>query len=71
MPKKNVNNDFTLHRAHHALDGKTVADPGAEFEAAAAHIEQASTHWLRHTAGSHLSEPADLKLCATTLGMQT
>ena len=26
---------------------------GPEFEAAAAHIESASTHWLRHTAASH------------------
>ena len=29
---------------------------GPEFEAAAAHLEQASTHRMRHTAGSHLSE---------------
>ena len=28
---------------------------GEEFESAAALIEQASTHWMRHTAGPHQS----------------
>jgi site-specific recombinase XerD len=41
---------------------------GPQFEAAAAHIEQASTHWMRHTAGSHLSEKADLKVVRDNLG---
>ena len=41
---------------------------GDEFEAAAMHIAQASTHWLRHTAGSHLSEHADLKVVRDNLG---
>jgi integrase/recombinase XerD len=41
---------------------------GPDFDAAAAHIEQASTHWLRHTAGSHLSERADLKVVRDNLG---
>ena len=41
---------------------------GPEFEAAATHIEQASTHWMRHTAGSHLSEKADLKVVRDNLG---
>ncbi|WP_068836068.1 tyrosine-type recombinase/integrase [Polaromonas jejuensis] len=41
---------------------------GAEFEAAAAHLEQASTHWMRRTAGSHLSEKADLKVVRDNLG---
>lgn len=41
---------------------------GAEFEAAAAHLEQASTHWMRHTAGSHLSGKADLKVVRDNLG---
>ena len=41
---------------------------GTDFEAAAAHIELASTHWLRHTAGSHLSEHADLKVVRDNLG---
>jgi integrase/recombinase XerD len=41
---------------------------GPEFEAAATHIEQASTHWMRHTAGSHLSEKADLTVVRDNLG---
>ncbi|WP_332775839.1 tyrosine-type recombinase/integrase [Polaromonas sp.] len=41
---------------------------GPEFEAAAAHLEQASTHWMRHTAGSHLSEKTDLKVVRDNLG---
>lgn len=41
---------------------------GPEYEAAAAHIAQASTHWMRHTAGSHLSEKADLKVVRDNLG---
>lgn len=41
---------------------------GPEFEAAAAHLEQASTHWMRHTAGSHLSGKADLKVIRDNLG---
>ncbi len=41
---------------------------GLEFEAAAAHLEQASTHWMRHTAGSHLSEKADIKVVRDNLG---
>lgn len=34
---------------------------GADYEAAAAHIEKASTHWMRHTAGTHQSDRMDLK----------
>lgn len=41
---------------------------GHEFEAAAAHLEAASAHWVRHTAGSHLSEKADLKVVRDNLG---
>lgn len=41
---------------------------GTDFEATAAHLEQASTHWMRHTAGSHLSERADLKVVRDNLG---
>lgn len=41
---------------------------GPEFEPAAAHIEQASAHWMRHTAGTHLSEKADLKVVRDNLG---
>lgn len=39
-----------------------------ESEAAAAHIEQASTHWMRHTAGSHQSDQVDLKVVRDNLG---
>lgn len=41
---------------------------GSEFEAAAKHLESASTHWMRHTAGSHLSENADIKVGRDNLG---
>jgi site-specific recombinase XerD len=41
---------------------------GPDFESAAAHIERASAHWLRHTSGSHLSEKADLKEGRDKLG---
>lgn len=41
---------------------------GSEFEAAAKHLESASTHWMRHTAGSHLSENADIKVVRDNLG---
>lgn len=41
---------------------------GPQFESAAQHIEQASTHWMRHTAGSHLSEKADLTVVRDHLG---
>ena len=41
---------------------------GPEHEAAAAHIEQASAHWLRHTAGTHQSDSMDLKAVRDNLG---
>ncbi|MDM0119006.1 tyrosine-type recombinase/integrase [Variovorax arabinosiphilus] len=41
---------------------------GSGFQAAAAHLEDASTHWIRHTAASHLSEKADLKVVRDNLG---
>lgn len=41
---------------------------GSEHEGAAAHIEQASSHWLRHTAGSHQSDRMDLKTVRDNLG---
>lgn len=40
----------------------------ADAVSAAAHIEQASTHWMRHTAGSHLSAHVDLKVVRDNLG---
>jgi integrase/recombinase XerD len=41
---------------------------GPEHEAAAAHIERASPHWMRHTAGSHQSGSLDLKVVRDNLG---
>lgn len=41
---------------------------GADCEAAAAHIEKASTHWMRHTAGTHQSDRMDLKAVRDNLG---
>jgi integrase/recombinase XerD len=41
---------------------------GDEHEAAAAHIERASPHWMRHTAGSHQSGTLDLKVVRDNLG---
>ncbi|QSI31064.1 tyrosine-type recombinase/integrase [Variovorax sp. RKNM96] len=52
-----------MHAAADALRQR-----GSDFEAAAIHLEQASTHWIRHTAGSHLSEKVDLKVVRDNLG---
>lgn len=41
---------------------------GPEHEAAASHIERASSHWMRHTAGSHQSDSIDLKAVRDNLG---
>lgn len=41
---------------------------GPGHEAAAAHVAQASAHWIRHTAGSHLSGQIDLKMVRDNLG---
>lgn len=41
---------------------------GPEAEAAAAHIELASTHWVRYTAGSHQSNAMNLKAVRDNLG---
>jgi len=41
---------------------------GPDAEATAAHIEQASTHWMRHTAGTHQSDQVDLKAVRDNLG---
>jgi site-specific recombinase XerD len=44
---------------------RLLGDPKSE---AAAHIEQASTHWMRHTAGTHQSNQVDLKVVCDNLG---
>ena len=41
---------------------------GEDLEEVARHIEQASAHWLRHTAGTHQSDTLDLKLVRDNLG---
>ena len=41
---------------------------GPEHEAAAAHLEQASPHWLRHTAGSDLAKKVGVVATRDTLG---
>ena len=41
---------------------------GPDHEGAAAHVEQASAHWMRHTAGTHQSNSMDLKAVRDNLG---
>ena len=41
---------------------------GPDHEAAAAHVEKASAHWMRHTAGTHQSDNMDLKAVRDNLG---
>jgi site-specific recombinase XerD len=41
---------------------------GPDREAAASHVEQASAHWIRHTAGTHQSNNMDLKAVRDNLG---
>lgn len=45
-----------------------LRERGSEHEGAAAHIERVSSHWLRHTAGSHQSDRVDLKAVRDNLG---
>jgi site-specific recombinase XerD len=45
---------------------------GDEWEAAAAQIEEASTHWLRHTAGTHMTDAGlDVKAVRDNFGHAT
>lgn len=45
---------------------------GPEYEAAASHIEQASAHWMRHTAGSHMANnDVDLRHVRDNLGHES
>ena len=41
---------------------------GPDHEAAASHVEKASAHWMRHTAGTHQSDNMDLKAVRDNLG---
>jgi site-specific recombinase XerD len=61
---------FFVKAVMHATAAR-LRSQGEAFEAAATHIEQASTHWLRHTAASHLSERANLKVVRDNLGTPT
>lgn len=40
---------------------KRLRAMGPDHEAAAAHVEQASAHWVRHTTATHQSGNMDLK----------
>jgi site-specific recombinase XerD len=45
---------------------------GPEYEAAASHIMQASAHWMRHTAGSHMANnDVDLRHVRDNLGHES
>jgi site-specific recombinase XerD len=45
---------------------------GPEWEAAASHMEQASAHWMRHTAGSHMANnDVDLRHVRDNLGHES
>ena len=48
-----------------------LAARGAEFESRAARVALASAHWLRHTAGSHMSDDMDLKHVRDNLGHES
>ena len=42
---------------------------GDDFESKARHVEQASAHWLRHTAGTHMANnQVDLRYVRDNLG---
>ena len=52
--------------------GTCLRSRGLEFEARTAMIEQASAHWLRHTAGSHMADSAvDLRTVRDNLGHES
>lgn len=52
-----------------AQTAERVRAKGSNYEGEAQHIEQASAHWLRHTAGSHMLENSvDLLHVRDTLG---
>jgi integrase/recombinase XerD len=54
------------------LTAKRFRERGPEFESDAIRIMQASAHWLRHTAGSHMANNAlDLRHVRDNLGHQS
>ena len=47
---------------------KRIRDRGAEFERLANLVEDASAHWMRHTAGSNMADAMDLRHVRDNLG---
>lgn len=64
-----------IHEIFKDIFAKTAARlrlRGPECEAAAAHVMQASAHWLRHTAGSHMANnDVDLRHVRDNLGHES
>ena len=55
-----------------AVTAHRLRQQGSEYEAAAAHLMQASAHWLRHTAGSHMANSeVDLRHVRDNLGHES
>lgn len=75
LPVGNQSRSIT-RGAVHAITKKVFQDTaqrirqrGEEYESRASHIEQASAHWLRHTAGSHMAnKQVDLRHVRDNLG---
>jgi integrase/recombinase XerD len=59
---------YEVVKAVMRLAADQVRKLGPEHEATAAHIERASPHWMRHTAGTHSSDRMDLKAVRDNLG---
>ena len=64
-----------IHEIFKDIFAKTAArlrQRGPECEAAASHIMQASAHWMRHTAGSHMANnDVDLRHVRDNLGHES
>jgi len=45
-----------------------IRDQGVEFERLAHMVEEASAHWMRHTAGSNMADAMDLRYVRDNLG---
>lgn len=59
----------TIVKAVFAHAAKRLRDRGGEYAARARLLEQASAHWLRHSAGSHMADrQVDLRLVRDNLG---
>lgn len=79
LPIGSVQNKPLTRAAIHLIVKRIFTDTaarlraqGPEFEGEAQHVEQASTHWLRHTAGTHmLEQDMDLLHVRDTLGHES